>query len=117
MYKIGIEYNFESAHILNGLPDGHKCGRLHGHNYCLIVELASETLNEVGFIIDYFDLKPIKEYIDQELDHRLLNDVLPFNPTVENMAKFFYTKFKTMFPEICKVTIKETPTTYASYEE
>jgi 6-pyruvoyltetrahydropterin/6-carboxytetrahydropterin synthase len=117
MYSIGIEYQFESAHFLEGLHETHKCARLHGHNYVLIVELQSETLDEVGFIVDYFDLKPIKNYIDGHIDHRLLNDVFDFNPTVENMVKFFYEKFKSWFPEISKITLKETPTTYASYWE
>jgi 6-pyruvoyltetrahydropterin/6-carboxytetrahydropterin synthase len=116
MYKIGIEYQFESAHYLKGVPKGHKCARLHGHNYILIVELQSENLDATGFIVDYFDLKPIKDYINAEVDHRLLNDVFNFNPTVENMTEFFYHKFKAMFPEICKITLKETPTTYASFE-
>lgn len=117
MYKIGIEYQFEAAHILKGLPEGHKCGRLHGHNYVVNVELASDTLNEVGFIVDYFDLKPIKTFIDTCLDHRLLNDVLTFNPTVENLAKYLFDTFKPMFPQLSKITIKETPTTFASYDE
>jgi len=117
MYKIGIEYQFESGHYLTGLPDTHKCTRPHGHNYILQVEFESETLDATGFIIDYFDIKPIKDYIDAEWDHRMLNDVLDFNPTVENMVKFLYDKFKPSFPQLSSVTLKETPTTFATYSE
>ena len=115
MYRIGIEFEFESAHFLTGLPDTHKCTRLHGHNYTMVVECKSETLDATGFIIDYFDLKFIKDYIDKHLDHRLLNDVLPFNPTVENMCKHFFEIFSAQCPQICKIGIRETPTTYATY--
>jgi len=117
MYRIGIEYQFESGHYLTDLPDTHKCTRPHGHNYVLRVEFASETLDRTGFIIDYFDIKPIKDYIDAEWDHRMLNDVLPFNPTVENMVKFLFDKFKPIFPQLVCVTLQETPTTFASYYE
>lgn len=27
------EFTFEAAHRLPAVPDGHKCGRLHGHSY------------------------------------------------------------------------------------
>lgn len=59
MHIIGIEYQFEAGHYLTGLPDTHKCTRPHGHNYVVIVEFRSETLDEVGFVIDYFDARPI----------------------------------------------------------
>ena len=83
----------------------------------LRVEFASETLDATGFIIDYFDIKPIKDYIDAEWDHRMLNDVLDFNPTVENMVKFLYDKFKPLFHQLSSITLKETPTTFATYSK
>jgi len=116
MYKIGIEYQFESGHYLTGLPSTHKCTRPHGHNYVLKVEFASETLDATGFIIDYFDIKPIKDYIDAEWDHRMLNEVLDFNPTVENMVYFLYHRFKEQFPQLSAIELRETPSTFARYE-
>jgi 6-pyruvoyl-tetrahydropterin synthase len=62
-------------------------------------------------------LQPIKDYINKYVDHRLLNDVFAFNPTVENMCEHFYRKFKVWFPQISKIILKETPTTYAEYSE
>jgi len=117
MHTIGIEYQFEAGHYLTGLPDTHKCSRPHGHNYVVIAEFQSETLNEVGFVIDYFDARPIKDFIDAEWDHRMLNDVVDFNTTVENLAAFLYHKFKPQFPLLSAITFKETPTTFARYED
>jgi 6-pyruvoyltetrahydropterin/6-carboxytetrahydropterin synthase len=31
--EIFKEFTFESAHRLPHVPDGHKCGRLHGHSF------------------------------------------------------------------------------------
>lgn len=63
-----------------------------------------------------FDI-PIKEYIDAEWDHRMLNDVVPFNTTVERLAEFLFKRFKPQFPLLSAITLKETPTTFARYEQ
>ncbi len=115
MYTIKKEFHFSASHRLNGLPIDHPCGRMHGHNYVVTVELQSETLNEIGFIRDYHDLDVIKEFIDDALDHNHLNDFLMYNPTAENMAKDFYELFKSMIPEVSAVTVSETPKTSARY--
>ena len=120
MYTISKQFAFSAAHQLHGLPKDHPCSNLHGHNYVVIVELQSTYLNKVGFILDYRALSPIKEYIDEQLDHRNLNDVLLFNPTAELMAEYFYHEFRKLFelPErnfISAVSVQETPKTIATY--
>lgn len=125
MYTISKEFHFSASHILYGLNDGHPCGRMHGHNYVVIVELQSQSLNKTGFVKDYRELDPIKNFIDEKLDHRHLNDVLdpykssfplfPGNPSAEIMAKQLYLVFHNMVPEVTAVTVKETPKTAATY--
>lgn len=114
-FRISKEFHFSASHQLFGLPPEHQCARLHGHNYVIIVELKSDSLNEVGFVQDYGELKPIKDYIDKELDHRHLNNIFDFNPTAELMAQFLFKKFKAIFPSLVAVTVKETPKTTARY--
>lgn len=116
MYKISKQFSFSASHILNGLPQDHPCSRLHGHNYVVTVHLKSEALNEVGFIQDYRSLQFVKDYIDDKLDHRHLNDIFSFNPTAENMAKYLFDTFKKDIPELYAVEISETPKTSAVYE-
>lgn len=116
MYKISKQFAFSASHILEGLPQEHPCSRLHGHNYVIIVHLKSEQLNEVGFVKDYRELDAVKQYIDEKLDHRHLNDIFPFNPTAENMAKFLYDTFKKDISELYAVEVSETPKTTAIYE-
>ena len=115
MYTISKQFQFSASHVLDGLPDGHPCGRLHGHNYVAEIILASETLNPIGFVVDYNSLGPFKNIIDNELDHRHLNDVLPFPSTAEHIARYLYERAKVIWPEVVAVRISETPKTSAEY--
>jgi 6-pyruvoyltetrahydropterin/6-carboxytetrahydropterin synthase len=116
MFTISKQFHFSASHILHGLSDDHPCARLHGHNYIAEVVLASDTLNSVGFVRDYRELSDLKNYIDDELDHRHLNDVLgDNNTTAERMAKHLYDWSKSRWPEVVAVRISETPKTWAEY--
>ena len=117
MYTISKEFHFSASHRLRGLAEGHPCGRMHGHNYIIIVELQSYDVDEVGFVEDYGKLNDIKQYIDNMLDHRHLNDIIAGNPTAENIAKTIYDLFKPVHPYLVKVSVSETPKTLASYHE
>ncbi|MDR2954244.1 MAG: 6-carboxytetrahydropterin synthase QueD [Prevotella sp.] len=116
MYKISKQFSFSASHILHGLPESHPCSRLHGHNYIVTVHLRARELDETGFVKDYRALDNVKAYIDDKLDHRHLNDILPFNPTAEMMAKYLYDVFKKDIPELYAIEVSETPKTTAIYE-
>lgn len=116
MFRITKEFHFSASHQLTGLPPDHQCARLHGHNYIVVVELSAETLNEHGFVRDYHELGALKRYIDEEFDHRHLNDVLGHNmATAEYLAKHFYDWCKARLPETSAVKVSETPKTWAEY--
>ena len=135
MFTISKEFHFSASHVLGGLPEDHPCSRLHGHNYVVIVHLQAEDLDSVGMIQDYRDLEPIKKFIDEEWDHRHLNEKMcldyhknpihpkeiedkgtyPMNPTAENMAYYLFTMFEKRFPMIKGFSVKETPKTTAYY--
>jgi 6-pyruvoyltetrahydropterin/6-carboxytetrahydropterin synthase len=115
MYTISKEFHFSASHCLNGLPEEHPCSRVHGHNYIIMVELTAVKLNKTGFVVDYRDLQPIKDYIDNKLDHRHLNDVFYLNPTAENIAKILFAVFKVWFPQLSAVEVRETEKTKAIY--
>lgn len=116
MYRIKKEFTFCASHTLNCLAPEHPCSRMHGHNYQIIFEFESETLNPAGFVIDYRELDDIKVWIDSTLDHKHLNDQIPLNPTAENIAHYLYLVFKEAYPQLVSVTVKETPKTEAKYE-
>lgn len=115
-YTISKEFHFSASHQLDGLPDDHQCARLHGHNYVVVLRLASHQLNPVGFVLDYGDLAPFKKYVDDALDHRHLNDLLPFNPTAENLARWLFDVAASWGWPVDGVGVSETPKTWAWFE-
>ena len=116
MYKISKQFSFSASHVLDLLPADHPCSRLHGHNYLITVYLKSDTLNEYGFVKDYKALNTVKQFIDETLDHRYLNDCIPGHPTSENIARFLFEQFKPDIPELYAVEVSETPHTSCIYE-
>jgi 6-pyruvoyltetrahydropterin/6-carboxytetrahydropterin synthase len=116
MFRITKEFHFSASHQLCGLPDTHPCARMHGHNYIAEVELSSETLDSVGFVLDYRELAPLKAWIDETLDHRHLNDVFGHDQvTSEWLAKTIFEWAKEKWPAVTAVRISETPKTWAEY--
>lgn len=115
-FEIEKEFHFSASHQLEHLPANHQCARLHGHNYKVVVVLGSEQLNEDGFVVDYGELKDLKTYIDDVLDHRHLNDIFDFYTTAENMARFLYDFCKSRWKETIEVKVSETPKTWATYK-
>ena len=116
MFRISKEFQFSASHQLKQMPDDHQCARLHGHNYVVVVELSAETLDQYGFVRDYSELKILKSYIDDVLDHRHLNDVLGDDcATAELLAKHLFDWCKPHWPETTAVKVSETPKTWAEY--
>lgn len=117
LWRISKQFSFSASHELTSLPDGHQCKRNHGHNYVVVVVLESSILNGHGFVRDYGELSPIKEWIDNTVDHRFLNDVMPAHlaSTAENLAYWIYETFIQEYPELKMVGVSETPKTWAWY--
>lgn len=117
MFTIAKDFTFSASHILHGLPVGHQCGRMHGHNYRVQMVLCADQLDSTGFVRDFGDLAPVKQYIDKVLDHRHLNDVLVVQPSAENIALHLFERFKPIIPELCAVRVWETEKCWAEYHE
>lgn len=113
MIRISATYSFEAAHHLPLLPNGHKCKRMHGHNYRLDVSVTGE-LDERGFVLDYAELDAAVQPLVDKVDHRLLNDIEGLeNPTSEVIALWFKSKILHKLPVRCgpqlTIRIYETP--------
>lgn len=115
MYTIAKQFDFSASHQLDHLPEGHKCARLHGHNYVVVLELQSDQLDGRGFVVDYGELDGFKRLIDERLDHRHLNDVVPCLTTAELLAEWLYHQAKALYPQVSAVRVSETPKTWAEY--
>lgn len=109
MYYISKRMEIAGAHNLE-LDYESKCSNLHGHNWIIVVYCKSEELNSNGMVIDF---KHVKEKISDKLDHQYINDIVDFNPTAENMAKWICDEIG----DICyKVSVQESEGNIAIYE-
>lgn len=108
MYKISKRFEISGAHRLD-LPYDSKCTGIHGHNWIITVHCKSKELNAQGMVIDF---SHVKKTIKDKLDHKLLNDVVDFNPTAENMAKWICDQI----PNCYRVVVQESEGNIAEYE-
>jgi 6-pyruvoyltetrahydropterin/6-carboxytetrahydropterin synthase len=124
MYQLTKSVTFDAAHLLRDYVG--KCANLHGHTYRLEVAVAGEKVDEVGMVYDFFDLKKLIQGVVDQLDHRFINDIPPYNevnPTAENMAYQIYQTLRQQLAEqnqnlkLKYVQIWETPTASATYSE
>ena len=84
MYYVRKRLEISAAHRLS-LSYESKCSQLHGHNWIIIVECKSAVLNKDGIVVDFTE---IKRKIMDLFDHKVINDILPMNPTAENIARW-----------------------------
>jgi len=120
LFQIDKTFTFAAAHHVPGLPKGHKCSRPHGHTWNVTVTVVSAELREPGFVTDFADLKPFDDYIDAELDHRDLNEVLCFAPTSEriaiHLAEWFICNLEPRIGgRLVSVRVSESPSSGAMY--
>lgn len=119
MYTISKSFDFSASHALTHLAADHKCRRNHGHNYQVSFTLERENPTRLGFVLDYAELDPIKQWIDVFLDHRNISDVLANDQagpaTAENLARYMFDRWSKAFPNLVAVTVRETARTTATY--
>ena len=121
MFTVFKEFSFAAAHAIRGHTRG--CQNLHGHNYRVRVVVASETLDALGMVIDFADLKAIVEAVVGKFDHAVINDHPPFdterNTTAEELARYVHEEVGERLPAgrtVRRVEIWETDSSCASYE-
>ncbi|MGY0153194.1 6-carboxytetrahydropterin synthase QueD [Edwardsiella tarda] len=110
------EFQFEAAHRLPYVPQGHKCGRLHGHSFLVRIEISGEVDPHTGWVMDFADLKARFQPIYDQLDHHYLNEITGLeNPTSEVLAHWIWQQLKPRLPLLSAVMVKETCTAGCTY--
>ena len=109
MYYVSKRMEIAGAHKLT-LDYESKCQNLHGHNWIVTAYCKAYDLNSNGMILDF---KHIKNKISDKLDHQYINEVVEFNPTAENMAKWICDQI----PYCYKVSVQESEGNIAIYEK
>ncbi len=115
-HRITKQFTFDSAHFLPNVPEGHKCGRLHGHTYTVILGLEGDLDPRMGWIVDFGEIKTVWKPLEKRLDHFCLNDIEGLeNPTAEVMALWIFEQLKPDLPQLADVVVKETANTSSRY--
>jgi 6-pyruvoyltetrahydropterin/6-carboxytetrahydropterin synthase len=131
MYSVTKRIEFCYGHRLmdyNGV-----CQHPHGHNAVVEIHIDADRLDARNMVADFGDIKRIvKGWIDQELDHKMIlrkDDplvaalkkmgepvyLLDSNPTAERIAQLIYDKSREHGLPVSRVTVWETPTSWATY--
>ncbi len=133
MFRITREIHFCYGHRL--LDYQGKCRHLHGHNGKAVIVLQTQTLDRLGMVVDFSEVKRVVGgWIDATLDHKMIlhrdDPVLPFlrelnepvyvidvNPTAENIARLIFHFVKSEGYPVVEVTLWETENSFATYSE
>ena len=122
MYELTILSDFAAAHNLRGYEG--ECENLHGHNWKVEVMVTSKELNKIGLAVDFSVLKKMLEGILEKLDHKYLNEILPFdkeNPSSENIARYIFNQLKKDIKgkgkKVARVRVWESDNAAATYYE
>jgi 6-pyruvoyltetrahydropterin/6-carboxytetrahydropterin synthase len=109
-------YAFESAHRLPNVQAGHKCGRMHGHGFEVILHADMDLGNrEIG--VDYGRIDALWAPLHEELDHACLNDIAGLeNPTSELISSWIWERIKPALTELSWVTVYETASSGAHFD-
>lgn len=109
--EIWKEFTFEAAHLLPNVSTGHKCRRLHGHSYRVKIFVEGDLDPELGWVVDFGDIKKAYLPIGEQLDHYYLNEIEGLeNPTAENIARWIWKRLQPRLPNLSKIEIGETCT-------
>ena len=103
-------YRFESAHSLPNVPEGHQCGRMHGHSFEVILHVDQDIGDEnMGVDFDYID--ECWAPFQNQLNYTCLNDIEGLeNPTSEMLAGWIWDRIKPTLQNLSWVTVYETQT-------
>jgi 6-pyruvoyltetrahydropterin/6-carboxytetrahydropterin synthase len=114
---ISKTFRIEAAHRLPNVPPGHKCARLHGHSFAIEVHVKGPVDPELGWVMDFADMKSAFAPLIERLDHRYLNEVTGLeNPTSENLARWVFDELKPRLPLLDHVIVHETCTSACRYD-
>ena len=106
--KIFKEFTFEAAHKLPLVSKEHKCFNLHGHSFKVKVTIDG-PINEMGWVMDFSELKKICSPYIEQLDHSYLNEIEGLeNPTSENIAIWLWARLKESLRYLSSITVMET---------
>jgi 6-pyruvoyltetrahydropterin/6-carboxytetrahydropterin synthase len=109
-------YSFEAAHKLPNVPHGHKCGRMHGHGFEVIIH-ATQDVSKKAMGVDYDHIDALWNHLHAELNYSCLNEIKGLeNPTSELIASWLWRRLIEQLPQLAWVTVYETASCGAHFD-
>jgi 6-pyruvoyltetrahydropterin/6-carboxytetrahydropterin synthase len=109
-------FRFEAAHQLPNVPEGHQCGRMHGHGFEVILH-ANQDLSKDEMGVDFDQLAAMWLPFHEELNFACMNEIPGLeNPTSEMLASWLWERIKPVLPELSWITVYETVTAGCHYD-
>jgi 6-pyruvoyltetrahydropterin/6-carboxytetrahydropterin synthase len=109
-------FRFEAAHRLPNVPEGHQCGRMHGHGFEVILH-ADQDLGSGDMGVDFDHLGAVWAPLHAELHYGCLNDMAGLeNPTSEMLSAWLWQRLKPRVPALSWITVYETATAGCHYD-
>ena len=107
--EIFKEFTFEAAHRLPNVPKEHKCARLHGHSFRVVLHVDGPIGGTTGWVMDFADIASSFQPILERLDHNYLNEIEGLeNPTSERLAVWIWDRLFSSLHGLCQVVVFET---------
>jgi 6-pyruvoyltetrahydropterin/6-carboxytetrahydropterin synthase len=89
---------------------------MHGHSFRVEVTVRGPVDPRTGWLMDFAELKDKFRPLEDQLDHRLLNEVPGLeNSTSENIARWIWQRLKATVPQLASITVHETCTSKCAY--
>lgn len=111
------QFTFDAAHYLPNVPETHKCRKVHGHTYHLTLFFEGDLSPNLGWVIDFSEIKKVVKPILNLVDHQFLNEVEGLeNPTSEMICVWLWKRIKPLITQLKRIELKETPSSGAIYE-
>jgi 6-pyruvoyltetrahydropterin/6-carboxytetrahydropterin synthase len=119
-FELNKDLVVASAHYIPHEEAG-KCRFVHGHNYTINLTIVGDNVDDLGFLVNFSDLKKV---VSDKYDHKTLNNLSDFSrtpPSTELFARQIMTDVAYELgklphnPRCIQVIVRETDSSYVRY--
>src|SRR6478672_8606390 len=109
--RLTKDFQWEGAERRPRGAEGGEGGRVGGQGFKVEVSVEGEVDPATGWLYDHAEISAAMKPLMRQLDHSYLNEIEGMdNPTIENMAAWFWQKLQPLCPGLCEIVVHETAT-------